>query len=298
MQSSIWEEIKNFFVKGSVLSRLIGINVVIFVIAGIVRVIFFLSNASPAYEGIIHWFGVSSNPETILGRPWTLVTYMFLHLDFFHIFFNMLMLYIGGRIFRDFLGEERMTGTYLIGGLMGALFFIVSYNIFPVFGSVKGIAAAIGASASVLAIFVAIATYRPNFELPLILIGRIRLKYIALFFVVIDLISIDQGNPGGHLAHLGGALWGFLYISILKTGKDPAKFLGKWVSAITAIFKPRPRMRVRYNSQRPVSDEEYNRQRAENQKKLDKILDKISQHGYQSLTTEEKDLLFKMSDKE
>lgn len=298
MHSSIFQEIRDFFVKGSVLARLIGINIAIFVLVALVRLAFFLMNVPSAYDGMIHWFGVPSNTEVLLSRPWTLITYMFLHFDFFHIFFNMIMLYIGGRLFKEFLGEQRLTGTYLLGGLAGGLFFILTYNLFPVFQEARYVSVAIGASASVLAIFIAIATYMPNYELPLIILGRIKLKYIAFFFIVIDLISIDKGNPGGHLAHLGGALWGFGYIMLLKGGKDPGKFVTVWIRALANIFKPKPKMRVEYHNRKPVSDDEYNRQRAENQKKMDSILDKISKHGYQSLTTREKEILFKLSNKE
>ncbi len=298
MQSSFLEELRDFFIKGSVLSRLIGINIAIFVLVSFVRVIFFLVDAPSAYDGIIHWLGVPSGMESLIKRPWTLISYMFLHFDFFHILFNMIMLYIGGRLFRDFLGENRLTGTYFIGGLIGAVFFIVAYNIFPVFQQVKSMAVAIGASASVLAIFVAIATYMPNYQLPLIILGRIRLKYIAIFFVVIDLISIDKGNAGGHLAHLGGALWGFAYIALLKNGKDPGKWATQWIHALGALFRPSPKMKVEYRNQRPVSDDAYNKQRKEKQKEMDEILDKISKHGYESLTSREKEVLFKMSNKE
>lgn len=297
MHSSLLDEVRHFFTKGSVLSRLIGINIAVFFLAGIIRVIFFLADAAPAYGAIIDWFGVPSNPETLLTRPWTLFTYMFLHFDFFHILFNMILLYIGGRLFKEFLGEDRMTGTYIIGGLVGALFFIVAYNLFPVFSEARLMSVAIGASASVLAVFIAVATYMPNYQLPLIILGRIRLKYIAVFFVLLDLISIDKGNSGGHLAHLGGALWGFLYISMLKNGKDPSKFVSTWVKAFGSLFKRQSTMRVDYRNTRPVSDEEYNKQKAENQKKIDGILDKISKNGYQSLTAEEKKILFKLGNK-
>jgi membrane associated rhomboid family serine protease len=297
MHSSLLTEIKDFFARGSVLARLIGINLAVFVLVSFVRVVFFLADAPSAYDGIINWFGVPTNTSTLLLKPWTTISYMFLHFDFFHIFFNMIVLYVGGRIFRDFLGEERLTGTYIIGGLMGALFFILSYNIFPVFSQWVGMSVAIGASASVLAIFVAAATYMPNYKLNIIIIGPIRLKYIALFFVILDLISIDKANSGGHLAHLGGALWGFAYIALLKNGKDPGKWLSTWIRALGSLFHRKPRMRVEYTNQRPVTDEEYNKQRADRQKKLDKILDKISQHGYESLSKEEKEILFKMSNK-
>ena len=293
MQSSVFDEIKRFFLNGSVLARLIGLNILVFLLVSLVRVFFYLVDMPVIGASIPLWLGVSSNVEVVLWRPWTLITYMFLHLEFFHILFNMIVLYVGGRLFTQFIGPSRLTGTYLIGGLVGAIIYIISFNIFPVFATVVDRAVAIGASASVLAIFVAIATYMPNYQLPLILLGRIRLKYIALFFVVIDLISIDQGNPGGHLAHLGGAMWGFVYARMLRQGKDPGLATGLWIKAFAGLFKPQPRMKVDYRSERPKTDEEFNRERASHQKKIDRILEKISEKGYDSLTREEKELLFR-----
>ncbi len=297
MQNSFLQEIKLFFVRGSVLSRLIGINVLIFIILNVIRVFFFLWDIDGAGRIMSEWLGVSSNIHVVLHRPWTLVTYMFLHFDFLHILFNMIVLYVGGRLFSDFIGADRLTATYLIGGLTGAIFYIASFNIFPVFKEVVSISLAMGASASVLAIFIAIAVYMPDYQLPLLLFGRIRLKYIAIFFVVLDVISIDQGNPGGHLAHLGGALWGFIYASLLKKGKDPALIIGFYFEKIARIFKKKPAFTVEYNRERPVDDDEYNRQRVEHQHRIDHILDKISKSGYDSLTREEKELLFKMGNK-
>jgi len=297
MQQSIFQEIINFFTRGTVLARLIGINAAIFILINLIRVIFFLWNMDGAGDAMTHWLGVSSNVHVVLHRPWTLFTYMFLHLEFFHILFNMIVLYVGGRLFSDFIGQDRLTATYLIGGLAGALFYILSFNIFPVFQDVVAYSVAIGASASVLAIFIAIAVYMPNYQLPLLILGRIRLKYIAIFFVVLDIISIDQGNPGGHLAHLGGAAWGAIYASLLKAGKDPALVIGYYLGKIGGLFRKKPRMRVEYTRERPETDEEYNRKRAEDRQKLDKILDKISHSGYDSLTREEKEMLFKMGDK-
>ncbi len=294
MQGSIFQEIKRFFRHGSVLSRLIGVNLVVFLFASVLRVFFFLLNYPVVTEFLGQWFGVSSNIYVIIHRPWTVLTYMFLHFDLLHIFFNMIVLYVGGRLFSDFIGQNRLAATYLLGGLAGALFFIGSYNIFPVFQEVKSISLAIGASASVLSIFIAIAVYMPDYRLPLLLIGSIRLKYIALFFVVIDIISIDQGNPGGHLAHLGGACWGFIYATLLKSGKDPAKPVGLWLAAIGSLFRRKPAFKVEYNRERPLTDEDYNDVKAEERKRMDHILDKISQSGYDSLSKEEKKFLFKM----
>lgn len=297
MQNSFLQEIKRFFVRGSVLSRLIGINVLIFIILNVIRVFFFLWNIDGTGRIMSEWLGVSSNIHVVLHRPWTLFTYMFLHFDFLHILFNMIVLYVGGRLFSDFIGADRLTATYLIGGLFGAVFYIASFNIFPVFQEVVSISLAIGASASVLAIFIAIAVYMPEYQLPLLLFGRIKLKYIAIFFVVLDVISIDKGNPGGHLAHLGGALWGFIYATLLKKGKDPALVIGFYLEKLARIFKKKPTFTVEYTRERPVDDDEYNRQRVEHQQRIDHILDKISKSGYDSLTREEKELLFKMGNK-
>ncbi len=293
MQPSVFQEIKSFFIKGSVLARLIGVNILIFIVINLIRVFFFLWNMDGAGSALGEWLGISSNIHVVLHRPWTLITYMFLHFEFFHILFNMVVLYVGGRLFSDFIGQDRLTATYILGGLWGALFYIVSFNIFPAFENVVAFSLAIGASASVLAIFVAIAVYMPDYQLPLVLLGRIRLKYIAIFFVVLDLISIDQGNPGGHLAHLGGAMWGFIYGSLLKKGKDPALVIGFYLDRFARIFKKKPRFRVEYTRGRPLDDDEYNQQRAKKQKQIDLILDKISKSGYDSLTKEEKELLFK-----
>lgn len=293
MQQTVYQEIKNFFIRGSVLARLIGINILIFLVISLIRVFFFLWNVDGVGSLLGDWLGISSNVHVVIHRPWTLITYMFLHFELLHILFNMIVLYVGGRLFSDFIGQDRLTATYLIGGLWGALFYIVSYNIFPVFEDVVAFSLAIGASASVLAIFVAIAVYMPNYQLPLLLLGRIRLKYIAIFFVVLDLISIDKGNPGGHLAHLGGALWGFIYATLLKKGKDPALVIGFYLGKLGNIFKKKKKFKVEYTRARPIDDDEYNKQRVEKQKHIDLILDKISKSGYDSLTREEKELLFK-----
>lgn len=293
MRNPVFQEIKNFFARGSVLSRIIGINVLIFIVLNLIRVFFFLWDVAGVDRAISEWLGVASNIHVVLHRPWTLITYMFLHFDFLHILFNMIVLYVGGRLFSDFIGSDRLTVTYLLGGLTGAIFYIVSFNIFPVFREVVDLSLAIGASASVLAIFIAIAVYMPNYQLPLLLFGRIRLKYIAIFFVVLDVISIDSNNPGGHLAHLGGAFWGFIYASLLKKGKDPALILSFYLGKISRLFSKKPKFTVEYTRERPVDDDEYNKQRVEKQKRIDHILDKISKSGYDSLTKEEKELLFK-----
>lgn len=293
-------EIKHFFLKGSVLARLIGINIAVFITINLVGGLLFLFDSFEYYEIIANALSVPASFDNLVSKPWSLISYMFLHINFFHILFNMIVLYIGGRLFIDFIGKERLIGTYLIGGLAGALVYIFSFNVFPIFHDVLDVSLAMGASASVLAIFIAIATYMPNFKIPLIFFGPVSLKYIAIAFIVIDLISIHKGNAGGHLAHLGGAIWGFAYIKLINNGMDPAKYVGSFINGIVAIFRPKPRMKVFYESvkPRPETDDKYNKRKAEEQKKIDGILDKISKHGYDSLTAQEKELLFKISNKQ
>ena len=151
---------------------------------------------------------------------------MFTQEGFFHIFFNMLLLYVGGKIFTDYLSEKKLLTTYIFGGLFGGLFYVASYNIFPAFQNVVSSSIAIGASASVLAILVAIAVYVPNYSITFLLIGRIKLIHVALIFIVIDLLSIEKDNPGGHLAHLGGALWGYSIYNAIKKGRKDFKDRG------------------------------------------------------------------------
>jgi len=290
-------EIRQFFNRNPLLGILIGINLLVFLTINFLRLIFFLWEMPGEANELSAWIGVSSNPELILTRPWTVFTYMFLHYGFFHIIFNLIVLYVGGRLFSEFIGAKQLPVTYVLGGLAGALFFVGAFNIFPVFADVKHQAVAIGASASVLSIFIAAAVYAPDYRLPLLLLGPVKLKYLAIFFVVIDILSIERGNPGGHIAHLGGACWGLIYGLLVKSRVDPAKVINRWIGSLGSMFKRRRKLKVKYSSARPLTDEEYNFQRAERQKEIDNILDKISQKGYESLTASEKELLFRISKK-
>jgi len=225
---------------------------------------------------------------------------MFLQEDFMHLLFNMIVLYFGGKIFTDYLSKKQLVNTYIWGGIIGALFFIITFNIFPVFQASVSRSVALGSSASVLAILIAAATYIPNYTVQLILIGRVKLKYIAIAFVALDILSIERGNPGGHIAHIGGAVWGYLSIILMKKGyKNPLGINWFGFRKVFDWFKHDPKSNfknVHYNK-KTVSDEEYNKDRANRQKNIDEILDKISRSGYESLSKEEKELLFKASNK-
>ncbi len=294
---SPFENIKKFFLGRNMLSRLILINIIVFIIANIFNLFFSLYKIPRAYSLFTEWFAVPSNPEALLNKPWTVFTYMFLQENFFHILFNMIMLYFGGTLFLQFLGGKKLLSTYIFGGITGALIYILAFNYFPVFSEVSKYSVALGASASVLAVLVAIAFYIPDYSVNLFLFGRVKMKYIALFFVLIDVLSIEKENPGGHIAHLGGALWGFAYILFLKGNRDIYKIFNPVNNFLKNILKPKSKLKVEYKKNRPLTDDEYNKIRAEKQKKIDAILDKISKNGYSSLSREEKEFLFSSNNK-
>jgi len=230
------------------------------------------------------WLALPASISILINKPWTIITYMFLHANFFHLLFNLLWLYWFGKLFGEFIGYNKLLVNYILGGILGGLIFILSYNIFPAFTNYKDYSLAMGASASIMAIVVSTSLYIPNYKINILFLGSIKIIYIMIFSLLIDFLTIDQGNPGGKISHLGGALWGYLFIVLYKNKIDITKFFNKWK------FNKKP---VKVFYQRPLTDEEYNYQRAERQKKIDEILDKISRSGYNSLTKEEKELLFK-----
>jgi membrane associated rhomboid family serine protease len=234
---------------------------------------------------------IPADLNLLILKPWTIFSYMFLHEGFFHLFFNMLVLFFGGQIFLQYLSSLKLLSTYIFGGLTGAFFYVLAYNIFPVFYGVAQVSFALGASASVLAILVAAATYVPQYTVNLVIIGPVKLKYLAIVFVILDFFSIQGNNPGGHIAHLGGALWGFLYIYWYKNGTDIYSFFNRFYSNRMQV-KPGYKKTVR-----TMTDDEYNRFRHEEQEMIDQILDKIAKNGYKSLTNKEKEILFKSGNK-
>lgn len=302
---SIYDEIKWSLRKGSILYKLIFINVVIFVLIGLVFVIFRLFTPGASLpeirqifsNTILKYLMVPSMPGELLAKPWTIITYMFTHFNLLHLFFNMLMLFWFGRIFLQYLTEKQLLSTYIIGGLAGALLYIIFFNLFPGFKMYPG-SSMLGASASIMAVSIAIAFYVPDYTMYLLLIGPVRLKYIALTFIIIDILMIASDNAGGNIAHLGGALYGFLYTFQFKRGKDIGNWLNVFVDKIITLFKAKPKLNVSYRKNSGIgNDEEYNRKKAQQQHEIDRILDKIAKGGYESLTKKEKETLFNMSDK-
>ncbi|MEW5845969.1 MAG: rhomboid family intramembrane serine protease [Bacteroidota bacterium] len=287
---SIWDEIKSSFRLGSNLTRLIYINLGVFLFFALLRVFLFMAGSQSGW--ITSILAVPADLHSLMVRPWTIVTYMFYHEDFLHILFNLLWLYWFGQLFLQFFAQRQLTWVYLLGGISGALLYILAFNLLPPFKGYAELSLALGASASVLAVVIAVSTLQPNFTVYLLFLGAVRLKYLALATVVIDIISIPVSNAGGHIAHLGGALFGFLYVVMLRRGTD----LAKPFYTLTGIrFTKRNRMKVAYRSNN--ADYDYNYRKAQKQKQIDDILDKIARSGYDSLTKEEKDILFKANNR-
>lgn len=294
---SIADEIKHSFKQGDTLTKLIFINIGIFVIINLVDVIGFIFqiNISGIY---LDWLMIPAHIPTYITRPWTAISYMFLHKGFFHLLFNVLWLYWMGRIFIDMLNGKRLLTTYILGGLAGAGLYLLAYNTLPAFSpSEFNPSFMLGASASVMAIGIATATYFPDYIMNLFLIGPVRLKYIAIALVVMDLIFMADGNAGGHIAHLGGALYGYIWAKRLKGGKDISKGFSLFLDSASTIFKPKSKIKVSYRSTQYSYNKPSGSKPAHSQREVDVILDKIAKSGYESLSKEEKEILFKMSNK-
>jgi len=291
----IWDEIKLTFRKGNNLYRLIYINISVFLILVIVSGIGFLLNNPEISGKALDLFSVPASFSALLARPWTLITYMFTHKEVLHILFNMLWLYWFGRIFLEYLDERKLVAVYLLGGISGALVYILSFNIFPAFAGVVNESVAIGASASVMAIVIAIAAYVPDYVIQLFLFGRIKIKYMALGIFVLTSIMDFSVNSGGKLAHIGGALFGYIYTINLKHGRDMGKGFNRIIDFFVTAFKPRKKLKVTHK--RVATEYEYNKIKVEHQKVINNILEKISKGGYDSLTKEEKQILFNESQK-
>ncbi|AEV32144.1 putative membrane protein [Owenweeksia hongkongensis DSM 17368] len=290
--SGIREEIRTSFKQGDALTRLILVNLAVFVVFLLLRIIGFLFQIQLA-DIFTQWTALPSNLGTLATRPWTLFTYMFLHEGFLHILFNMLWLYFGGRLFMEYMGGRRLLSTYILGGLAGGILYIIAYNLFPSFSEAVVISNNRGASAGVMAIVIGVATYAPRYPVKIFFTLNAQLWMIAAAALLMDLIYLGDGNnAGGHIAHLGGALFGYLSVSQLKNGKDWTEGFSKFMDNIANWFKPKPKMKTVYTNTSKKAN--YREKQVHNQQRMDEILDKISRSGYESLSKEEKDYLFKI----
>jgi membrane associated rhomboid family serine protease len=298
------DDFKNAFNKpDNGLVQIIIINLIVFVALIVLRVVLVLSNSGEYYQFILYQLTLPASLENYLRKPWSIITYFFTHEDFFHILFNLLFLYWFGRIIREFLGNRRVIALYALGGLAGGLFYMLIYNLLPFFSGRVTSSEMLGASAGVYAIVVGAATFMPNFTFFLLFLGPVKIKYIALFYVILSFANTIGDNAGGQLAHLGGALVGFLYIVQLKKGNDWGKPVYGVMNFFQKLFTRKPKIKVTHSSgRRPATGytrTSTNRSNTNSgsidQKEIDAILDKISEKGYDSLTKEEKEKLFNAS---
>ena len=275
------DRLKYNFINLDILQKIIIIMIIFFVFPYLINTIIFLFNLSEF--SVINLFDVSPNLIDLLYKPWSLITYGFFHSDLWHLTGNMIILYLSGSVVLNLFGSERLIKVFVLGILYGSLAYLISYNLFPAFNNIKS--SMIGSSAGVMAVFIFLASYSPNYSFR-ILTFNFKIIYIASFLVLLDVIQIPSGNSGGHIAHLGGAFSGYFFHKKMIRGDD----YGNWIiSFYNFIFKRKVKFEKRnYTRKTPVS-----RKDTIVQKKIDMILDKISKSGYDSLTKKEKETLFK-----
>lgn len=308
-------DLKQAFKRGNLVVQLIFINVGVFVVIALVTLFFILFNRD--MDPLWGFLAFPASVARFLDQPWSLITYMFMHDGILHILFNMLWLYWFGTLFLYFFSNRHLRGIYILGGICGGLFYMLAYNIFPYFSEAVDHSLMVGASASVLAIVTATAYREPNYPVRLLLVGTIRLKYLALFVVLLDVLFLTSGdvshagdqaarlsaNAGGHIAHLGGALAGLWFAASLSKGKDIAAWINKILDGVVILFnkktwRRKPKMKVHYGGRTErEKDYDYNAQKKAQTDEIDRILDKLKKSGYANLTPEEKKRLFDASKK-
>ncbi len=281
------------YARLSIAEKLITINVAVFILNALLPFLLgFRRNA------ISQWFELPVDLMAYITQPWSIITYSFFHADLWHLFFNMLLLYFSARIFLNIFSARKLINVYFLGVILGGLFFVLSYNIFPVFlGANTSI---IGASAGVTAVLIFICAYIPN-QIVRVVFFNVKLWHLGAFFVLLDLVRIPANNSGGHLAHLGGALLGYVYARQLTKGKDIGEGFSKLLDALGAMFKPKEKkasMKTVYRKTTVSAKSKVDYDKESRQRKIDSILDKISKSGYESLSKAEKDFLFKAGKEE
>ena len=277
----------------NIAEKIILINIICFVLPLFFKTLFFLFDVSS--DSFIGLFELSSSFKDLIFKPWTILTYGFLHSGFFHLFWNMYLLYFTSGLLLNLFKSDIFLKLYFLGIIIGGLTFILSYNFFPVFQNANPFM--VGASAGVMSIFIFISTYTPNLEVRLILFN-IKLRYLGIAFVLLDVIQIPYGNSGGHIAHLGGAFYGFIYAQRLQKGIDIGLPFEKLTNRISKLFYNKPKLNTVYKSEVKMKTKKHEISiEKNNQKRIDEILDKISQSGYESLSNDEKDFLFNVGKK-
>lgn len=298
----MFEVYKQKFKQADIVKKYIFVNVVVYIIFVLIGVFSVLFNERALAAEVRSLFEVPASVELLLHRPWTLFTYMFMHADLMHILWNMLALYVFGRIFLDSFSTRHFVGTYILGGVMGALFFVLAYNVFPYFSDAVDVTCLVGASASVLAVVVAAAVRNPESRVNMLLFGSVKLSTLAIVAVLISVFLLSGNNAGGNFAHLGGAFAGYAIALLLRRGIDLTDVVNRPVDWCRGVFVKNPFKRKKkakftYSAGKRNADYDYNARKKADEAAIDKILEKIKKGGYASLSEDEKRQLFNASSK-
>lgn len=283
-----FNELKHKYQAFNIAEKLIVINSLAFIVFGLLTALLKSSVFSD-------WFVLSKDVSSLLAKPWSILTYAFIHFELIHFVLNMVVLYYVSRMFLTLFSAKKFLNVYILGAIVGGLLFLLSFNVFS--GLVQRTGDLVGASASVMAILICICAYRPQMEISVFTI-KLRLWQLGVFFVVLDIVQIPTGNnSGGHIAHLGGALLGYVYANQLKNGNDMGRWLEQLIDSVSTLFKKstKPKMRTVHKTRtekKATHKTVYQKKRIQ-QEQIDAILDKISKSGYESLSKEEKEFLFK-----
>lgn len=290
---SILDDLKLQYKTGGIAQKLIFWNVGLFAIPAILFGILGWTGINIDY---LQYVSLDSLPSSLAWKPWSLITYAVFHSGIFHLFFNMIVLHFSTRLFTTYFNQKQLLGLYILGGIFAGLVYIISYLFLPIFQN--SASTLVGASGSIMAILFATVTYNPYMEMRLMFIGRVKLWHIAGVIIAIDLIQVSGSNSGGHLAHLGGALFGYLFITLLKKGTDLTDGVTKVIdffvnkSQTKKTKTPFKKVHKNYNYAPTVTESKIVK-KDKTQQQIDEILDKISASGYDALTKEEKDFLFR-----
>jgi len=277
-------DIKHRFQNAGIVEKLIYANIGVFLVVMLSNTFGFFFKSQQNI--LVNWLAMPADIDVFIYKPWTLITYGFLHTGFIHLLFNLIILFFVGNMFKDYFTSKQVINFYILGTIFGGILFFISYNLLPVFTNSKD-HILLGASAGIYAILVGMATYLPNYQFKIPLLGYIKLWHIAAVWIILDLIQIPAGNAGGHIAHLGGALFGFFYVNYASNTKiNIFGFAEKWFQK-----KEKSPLKTVHNTGKARKKQPIFK--TTNQQEVDKILDKISKSGYDTLTKEEKEFLFK-----
>lgn len=296
----MFDEFKNAFQKpNNAHVQLIIINVVVFLALAVVKVFSTASGYASVFDLIHAQLAIPAPFFSFLSKPWTIITYAFVHdlSGIFHILFNMLIFYWFAKLFIEYLGSDKLVALYVLGAIAGGVFYLLVYNTIPFYEALTPAYGMVGASAAVYAVLVATAVLLPDYTFFLLFLGPIKIKYIAMFYIVISFLGSIGGNAGGNIAHLGGALMGFIYIKQLQAGVNWGGWITTLLDSFKGLFTSQPKVKVTYRKAEPKAHQPTVKVNKASQDEIDSILDKISDRGYESLSKEEKEKLFNASKK-